>query len=143
MWLPLAALIIAVLVAAVIVARIGGTLSALVSPPQPVLPPDAMLQSQGSDTVGNWWLYQTDVAGCKVAKLYKDSLGDCSYSPMSGCNPDGSGGPQFDVAGGQEIAECAGRQTVGSYSVMWRVNISVSTDPKTQTQTVFRIYRDG
>jgi len=145
MWVPLVALIIAVLFAALVLLRIGGTLSALVARPQPVLPPGAVLQSTGSDSVGDWWIYQTDMPACQVAKFYKDTLGTCVFNPASGCQSDGSTGPQFDVPGGQQIAECSGRQVIGAYSAMWRSYISIVFDPKTpdQSPTLFRIYRDG
>lgn len=142
LWLPLIALIIALLFAAFIAIRISPTLSALVSPPEPVLPPGSVLQSTGSDSVGDWWLYRTSTPGCAAAKFYMDALGACIYDPSSGCSSTGGGG--LAVPGANEIAECSGRQTIGQYGVMWRVYITGSYDPNNPNAAgaIFRIYRD-
>lgn len=143
LWLPLVALIIALIFAAFIALRIMPTLSALVSPPDPVLPPGSVLQSKGSDSIGDWWLYQSTTLGCTTAKFYEDTLGACIYNPSSGCSPDGSGA--LAVPGVNEVAECSGHQTIGQYGLMWRVYISANYDPNSAnaTGTIFRIYRDG
>jgi hypothetical protein len=143
LWLPLLALIVALLFAAFIALRISPTLSALVSPPEPVLPPGSVLQSKGSDSIGDWWLYQTTTPGCTTAKFYKDALGACIYNPSSGCSSDGGGA--LAVPGANEVAECSGHQSIGQYGLMWRVYITANYDPNSTsgTGTIFRIYRDG
>ena len=142
-WLPLIALIIALLFAAFIAIRISPTLSALVSPPEPVLPPGSVLQSKGSDSIGDWWFYQTSTSGCATAKFYKDALGACIYNPSSGCSSDGGGA--LAVPGANEVAECSGHQSIGQYGLMWRVYITANYDPNQASATgaIFRIYRDG
>ena len=143
LWLPLIALMVALAIGVFIAVRILPTLSALVSPPDPVLPPGSVLQSKGSDSLGNWWLYQTTTPGCTTAKFYKDALGACLYNPSSGCTPDGGGA--LAVPGVNEVAECSGHQSIGQYGLMWRVYISANYDPNNASATgaIFRIYRDG
>ena len=140
LWLPLAALIIALIFAAYIAVKISPTLALLISPPQPVLPEDAVLQSQGSDSIGDWWLYQSATNGCLVAKVYQDALGTCIYNPSSGCGSSGA----LAIPGANQIAECSGSKTTGSYHVTWRVYLTAEYDIKNGNQplTVFRIYRD-
>ena len=141
LWLPLVALIVAFVFAAYIAVTISGTLASLISPPQPVLPQDAVLQSQGSDSVGDWWVYRSATNGCAVAKIYKDALGNCIYNPSSGCGTDSGA---MAVPGANSVAECSGGKTTGSYHVMWRVYVSAEyniNDP-THPLTTFRIYRD-
>ena len=143
LWLPLLALILALLFAAFIAIRISPTLSALVSPPEPVLPPGSVLQSQGSDSIGDWWLYQTSTPGCETAKFYMTALGACIYDPSSGCSSTGGGGG-LAVPGANEVAECSGHQSIGQYGVMWRVYITASYAPNNTSAAgaIFRIYRD-
>jgi hypothetical protein len=140
LWLPLAALIIAFIFAAYIAVTISGTLASLISPPQPVLPQDAILQSQGSDSIGDWWVYKSATNGCAVAKIYKDALGECIYSPSSGCGSDGA----LAIPGANSVAECSGGKTTGAYHVMWRVYVAADFDLNDPTHpvTIFRIYRD-
>ena len=143
-WIVLAAVVIALGVSIFVVTQIGGTLSAMVSPPQPVLPPQAVLQSQGTDHVGDYWIYATKTSGCLTAKFYQDLYGHCSFSPASGCRPDGSQQNTYAIPGAMTIAQCNASQSIGQYHVNWQINVSVNNDSQTleSTGTFFRISRD-
>lgn len=137
LWLPLLAMLIALLFAAFIATRICPTLSALVSPPEPVLPAGAVLQSHESKGTEDSWLYKTTLRGCEVAKFYETAFGACIYDPSSGCT-DGSSGTADNVA--SQIAECSGRQAISQYHIAWRVY--VSSTGEAGGGTTFRVYRE-
>lgn len=144
LWLPLAALVIALLFALFIASRIGPTLSALVAPPEPVLPPESVLQSHTSNGTEDQWLYNTKTDGCRVAHLYAAAFGACIYDPSSGCsNNDSTPGTNgLGLPGvGNEIAECSGTQTIANYHLAWRVYIGTSGGAN--SQTYFRVYREA
>jgi len=143
-WIVLAAVVIALGVSVFIVTQIGSSLSALVSPPEPVLPPQAVLQSQGSDHVGDYWVYETARTGCLTAKFYQDLYGHCTFSPASGCQPDGSSRNGYIIPGPMTIAQCNASQVIGQYHINWQINISIMNDNKSlqSAGTTFRISRD-
>jgi hypothetical protein len=135
LWLPLVVSIMAVAVAVLIAVRICPTLSALVTPPDPVLPADAVLQSRESKGTEDSWLYTTRVNGCEVARFYEKSFGACVYDPNSGC---ASGQPNRIPGASAPIAQCGGLQSIAQYRIKWSAVISADSSDK----TVFRVYRE-
>ncbi len=135
LWLPLLASVIALGVAVLVAVRICPTLSALVSPPDPVLPADAVLQSRESKGTEDSWLYSTHVNSCEVARFYEKAFGACVYDPSSGCE---SGKPIRIPGQSNHIAQCGGSQSIAQYHIQWNVVISVESND----QTLFRVYRE-
>ncbi len=136
-WLPLAAMLIALLFAAFIATRICPTLSALVSPPEPVLPPGAVLQSHESKGTEDSWLYKTTLGGCEVAQFYEKAFGVCIYDPSAGC---GSAKNAMPGVVPNQIAECSGNQAIAQYHIAWRAYITSQNDAS--GETIFRVYRE-
>ncbi len=143
LWIPLAALLIALAFAAFVAFRIIPSLSALVSPPDPVLPSDAVLQSHESNGTEDQWLYSSKMAGCAIAHIYAKTWGKCIYAPSSGCTGNDatpSGPSRSPAGGGSQVGECSGSQTVANLNIQWRVYISEMSS--TDQPTIFRIYRE-
>ncbi len=138
LWLPLAALLIALAFAVFIAVRIGPTLSALISPPDPVLPTDSVLQSHDSKSTEDNWFYKTKTSGCDVAFLYQKAFGQCIFDPASGCSGPTNEQPVPGLP--YQIAECSGRQSIAQYGIAWRVFITANGDA--DGQTLFRVYRE-
>jgi hypothetical protein len=135
LWLPLLASIIALGFAAFIAIRICPTLSGLVAPPDPVLPPGAVLQSRESKGTEDQWVYTTTMKACEVARFYEKAWGKCVYDPGSGCN---GKAPSIN-APSLAIARCEGNQSISQFNVYWWTTIAGNTDA--QGSTIFRIYR--
>ncbi len=136
LWLPLLAGVIALGFAVFIAIRICPTLSAIVAPPDPVLPPDSVLQSRESKGTEDNWLYYTTTPACKVAEFYAKAWGgQCVYDPGSGCT---NTAPRLS---GQSttIARCEGRQKISQFDIYWWTTISAGIDEK--NTTAFKVYR--
>jgi hypothetical protein len=142
LWMPLLGLVIAFLFALFVGARICPTLSAVVQPPDPPLPPgDSRLLLHESKGAGSdEWLYATTVSGCVVAKYYETRLGECTYDPDASCSA-GSSGQQPIPGSSSYVAQCHGKQAVGAYQVLWTVYISTNYPEKETTH--FRVFREA
>lgn len=141
LWLPLAAALIALVFAALIIIKVGPSLSAMISPPEPVLPANSVLESHELNGTEDQWLYHTTTNGCNVAHVYARAFGACIYDPSSGCTskdmPEGT--PAVVPAMSSEVAECSGFQNIATYRIAWRVYIGSGT---TGRPVIFRIYRE-
>jgi len=141
-WMPLVGLLAAFLVALLVGASICPTLSALVIPPAPKLPPGTVNEiSHESKAAGeDEWLYSTNQDGCAVALYYTNWLVNCDYSPAVACK----NGKTDAVIGNStkrfHVATCIGKQTVGNYSLNWTVYIDSGVP--TGDVTVFRLIRE-
>lgn len=135
-WLPLFAAIIAVAFAVFIATRVFPTLSALISPPEPVLPAGAVLKSQESKGNEVQYLYESALPGCQVAKFFEQAYGACDYDPSSGCNGDTPPRLPNMVS---SVARCGGKQSIAQFNVQWYVVIAASADGRS---SVFRVYRE-
>ena len=142
LWMPLLGLVIAFLFALFVGARICPTLSAVVQPPDPPLPPgDSRLVLHESKGAGSdEWLYATTVSGCVVAKYYETHLGECTFDPDASCSV-GTSQRQPVPGSSSHVAQCYGKQSVGAYQVLWTVYISTNYPEKETTH--FRVFREA
>lgn len=142
MWMPLVGLLAAFVVALLVGASICPTLSALVLPPGPKLPPGTVNEvlheskAAGEDE----WLYSTNQDGCAVALYYTNWLVNCDYSPTVACK----NGKTDNIIGNPKrsfhVATCMGKQVVGNYSLNWTVYID--SGMTSGDVTVFRLIRE-
>jgi hypothetical protein len=136
LFLPILVGLIAIGFAVFIAIRICPTLSALVAPPDPVLPPGTVLQSRETKGTQDEWLYTSTTPACQVAEFYeKNWNGQCVYDPGSGC----SGTTPRLTEQAVTIARCEGRQSISQFNIYWWTTISASNDEK--FTTTFRIFR--
>jgi hypothetical protein len=140
LWLPLVAGVIALAFAVFVAARIGPTLSALVTPPDPVLPANSVLKLKESVGTRDEWVYEAPLSACEVVKIYETAFkpfegGGCVFSPTAGCRSGGMGGGGPRSA----VARCGGKQTISNFNIQWSVVIAVGD---TSQKTSFRIYRE-
>jgi hypothetical protein len=137
LWLPLLISLLAIGIAAFVATRICPTLSAIVSPPDPILPAGAVLESRESKGTEDQWLYTTKVDACEVAKLYQDAWGACVFDPSAGCN---GTAPRLPIDQPFTIARCAGKQQIAQFNIQWSGVITRNGDG--QGTTYFRVYRE-
>src|SRR5882724_11233073 len=141
MWMPLVGLLAAFLAALFVGASICPTLSALVLPPGPKLPPGTVTETlHESKAAGeDEWLYSTSLDGCAVAQFYINWLGDCNFSPVVSCKNGTTSGVIQEPGKSYHVATCMGKQVVGNYSLAWSVYID--SGYSTGDTTVFRLIR--
>ncbi len=141
--MPLLGLLVVFGFALFVGVRICPTLSGVVLPPDPPLPPGPVtLRTHESKAVGeDEWLYATTLSGCDVARYYEQRLGDCTYDPDAACRLPGVDRPPLSPGEGTNVAQCYGKQAVGAYQVQWTVYIS-NNNPGRES-TVFRVYREA
>ncbi len=141
LWIPLLCLAVALTLAVLVAVRILPTLTGLILPPDPPLPPVAATavvhESKG---VGlDEWVYATDATGCEVARFYQNQVGGCSYDPDSGCQAPSRNLPG-SIVSSQHIVKCQGSQSSGQYRVSWIVYVSSGYTEGGQTR--FRVIRE-
>jgi hypothetical protein len=141
-WMPLIGLMAAFVVAILVGATVCPTLSAIILPPGPKLPPGNVAElSHESLTKGDdEWLYGTDQDGCAVAMFYKDWLKDCSFAPNVSCKSGSTESIIGEQGNSYQVATCRGRQSVGTGTFAWTVY--VSSGYSTGNKTLFRLVRE-
>ncbi len=141
-WMPLAGLLAAFLVALLVGASICPTLSALVIPPGPKLPSGTITEKlHESKAAGeDEWLYSTNLEGCTVAQFYVDWLKDCTFAPNISCKNGATKSVIGEAGQSYHVATCTGKQSVGNYSLAWTVYID--SGYSTGDKTVFRLIRE-
>ncbi len=118
------------------------TLSALVFPPEPPLPPGDVTTTESKNTGfgRDEWVYATNIPACSVYKYYLDRIGGCNYDPDARC-----GSPTFGIkprdGASYLVGVCQGAQTVGlGYKITWTIRIGGGyAAPNT---TIFRVTRE-
>jgi hypothetical protein len=139
-WVPLAGLLVAFVFAIVVGVQICPTLSAIVLPPDPPMPPGgaSLLKHEAKGTGLDEWNYGTNATGCEVARYYETRLGACTYDPDAGCG--GQPRPIPNTGTAQHIAQCYGNQSVGAHVLSWTVYISTGFADANRTH--FRVIRE-
>ncbi len=155
-WVALAAMVLAVIVAGVIISSIAEPLLNLISPEAPdiPLPPGAHLEKTDEESkyATTEWLYGSKLPGCEVAAFFDEHDGvECIYTPLA-CpvGPEATAAAQLAptstpenddgrvTARFSQVAVCSKyvREVASSYT--WRVDIfdGYSGDYRTK----FRIY---
>jgi hypothetical protein len=140
-WVPLAGLFAAFVFAIVVGVQICPTLSAIVLPPDPPMPPGggSLLLHEAKGTGLDEWNYGTNAPGCEVARYYETRLGACTYDPDAGCGGQ-SRPPAPSTGSAQHIAQCYGNQSVGAHVLSWTVYISTGFADGNRTH--FRVIRE-
>lgn len=141
-WMPLIGLMAAFAVALLVGATVCPTLTAILLPPGPRLPPGNVTErSHESLTKGDdEWLYGTNLDGCAVAAFYQDWLKDCSYTPNVSCRNGATQSIIGEPGNSYQVATCRGKQSVGTGSFAWTVY--VSSGYSTEDKTLFRLVRE-
>lgn len=154
-WVALAAMVLAVIVAGMIISSIAEPLLNLISPEEPDIPLPPGTHLEKKDDEGNYatteWLYGSKLSGCEVAAFFDEHDGvECIYTPLA-C-PVGAEAtataqvaptatPDDDdrvTARFSQVAVCSKyvREVASSYT--WRVDIFDGYSGDYQTK--FRIY---
>jgi hypothetical protein len=141
-WMPLIGLMAAFVMAILVGATVCPTLSGIILPPDPRLPPGNIVErSHESLTKGDdEWLYGTNLDGCAVAKFYEQWLQDCSYAPNLTCNGSSTQSVIGEPENSYQVATCRGKQSVGTGSFAWTAYIS--SGYSTGDRTIFRLVRE-
>ncbi|MBI5928836.1 MAG: hypothetical protein HY862_05970 [Chloroflexi bacterium] len=153
MWVALAAMALAVVLAGIIISLIAKPLLNLVSPEKPDIPVPSGAHLDEKDEDPNYadtqWLYSSKQTGCEVALFFdKEDDVECTYSPYAcaadatttatpGIEPtptaEGTIGASFS-----RVATCTKRVKQVASSYTWRVEIFDGYSGEYQTK--FRIY---
>jgi hypothetical protein len=149
-WVALAAMVLAIIVAGIIISSIAEPLLNLVAPNEPEIPLpagahlDEELDDPGYGT--KQWLYSSHQTGCQVALFFDDIEGvECIYSPNSctelfvtpGTEPNDEPN-EFAQDGFSQTATCTKRVKEVASSYSWRVEIFSGYEGEYQTK--FRVY---
>ncbi len=120
-WVILAGMAVALILAVIILLRIGGPLYDLVFPTS-LLKPDGVEEVEHNDPEKGTenWLFSTDKSADEVIRFYEDEGGTCTYKP--------------EVEAGRVDAYCTGKTS--DYG--WEVFISSTS---ADAQTMFRIFK--
>lgn len=139
-WVALAGMVLAIIVAIIIMVNVLEPLVNLIFPqdPEPPVPANAELISEDADssTSSGEWLYGTDTDACQIAEFYIEEGSNCRFEPLA-CEENEDGelvrAPQVN-----KVATCVGTEAsiVSSYS--WEVIIS--GDDIREYETVFRLF---
>jgi len=88
LWIPLAGLLVAMIVAVIVGVRVFPVLAALLFPPEPPLPPVdvRLIGTPENKGVGrDEWLFGTNGNACELMRYYQDRLGGCEEDPSISC----------------------------------------------------------
>lgn len=120
-WVIVAGMAVALILAVIILLRIGGPLYNLVFPTS-LLKPDGVEEVEHNDPEKGTenWLFRTDQSAQDVVRFYEDEGGTCTYKP--------------EMESGRVDAYCTGETS--DYG--WEVFISSTS---ADAQTVFRIFK--
>jgi hypothetical protein len=139
LWVALAGMVVALVLAVIIMANVLRPLTNLVFPadPEPPLPDGAveLQHSEESSTSDGEWFYGIDMDACQLVEYYIENDTKCRVTPFA-CK-EGVNGAQLDTTGTASVAVCRGthEEVVGSYS--WEVYVNASTG---DYPTTFRMF---
>lgn len=150
-WVALAAMVLALVLAVVIIASIAEPLINLISPEEPDIPvpPGARLDEkvEESNYASTQWLYSSKQTGCEVALFFDDHEGvSCMYSPV-GCDVMATATPKLEptptgevpyTAEFYQVAVCTKQVKEVASSYSWRVEIFDGYGGEYHTK--FRVY---
>ena len=141
LWVPLAGLLIALVLAVYVAVKVAPTLVGMVLPPEPPMPADQVtLVSQKNVQPGaDEWLYTSNLTGCQLARYVDERVGGCFFFGDSGCDPNRQSAINPGVA--YRVATCTPVQKVGEYSVRWTITISAGNQPP-DPPTAVSVWRD-
>jgi hypothetical protein len=148
-WVALAAMVLAIIVAGIIISSIAEPLLNLVSPNDPDIPiPSGAHLDEELDDPGygtKQWLYSSQQTGCQVALFFDEIEGvECIYSPGACAELYITPAPgQDDPSDGAEntfsqTGTCTKRVKEVASSYSWRVEIFDGYEGEYQTK--FRVY---
>ncbi len=134
LWLIVPVGIAALVIAALILARIAGPLYGLLFPLDVPLPADAReVEHVEPDHGAAYSIYRTSLSGEEVAAFYEAEGSTCQYvGPV--------GEERQWRHGVQTIAQCRGSSTSDGQRVSWEVYIADGY-PEDEGPTRFRVYR--
>ena len=131
LWFALVIMVLALIVGALILARVAEPLYRMLFPPGVPVPGDVEeIEHAEPETDAEYWIYRTTLTGRDVAAFYEDEGGSCFYRSA----PQATYGdfPETSYA----VAHCAGKKDDFS----WEVYISEGYSER-EGPTIFRIYR--
>jgi hypothetical protein len=132
MWLALVLMAIALVLALVILARIGGPLSGLLFPSGVPIPDGAdEIDHVKPEKGAEYWIYGTDDSGRDVAAFYEDEGGICRYTATGLSEP----APE----GSHSVARCLAKSDGAESS--WEVFIAEGYSEEDGGPTIFRVYK--
>lgn len=137
LWLALAGMVIGLLLATVILARVAGPLYGLLFPVEVPVPDGVeQIDHQDPDQGAEYWIYRTTRPGREIAAFYEDEGGECWYTARDEALDPVAPGMSYSVA------HCLGTKISGGLGVGWEVYIHEGYSPQ-QGPTIFRLYRYG
>jgi hypothetical protein len=137
--LAVAALILAVFVGT----QVLGVLFAIVFPPIPPVPDDAIQVSYASTGIDvDEWVYTSDSNVCEIVEFYQARSDVCRLLPFSCVDrPGGSDAPLAGgSAAGQHIGRCLGTTSFSLFAMRWQVIIGTGRAPGASAE--FRLVRE-
>jgi len=136
MGLALAAMAVVLVLAALILSRVGGPLYGLLFPAGVPVPDGAQeIEHVKPDRGAEYWVYRTGQTGREVAAFYESEGGTCRYSAQHPPSSD----PDSRTAGASySVATCRGRSESAGDGVSWEVSIAEGYT-EDEGPTVFRV----
>ncbi len=140
LWVALAGMVVALILAIVIMANVLRPLVNLIFPttPEPPLPDNITLleTNENPRTSTGEWLYATEMDGCDLMNFYLKEGGTCNLSPFT-CLGERDANGRFPRDKGESIGVCRGesKDIMNSYS--WEVLIGSGY---ADHYTKFRVY---
>lgn len=132
LWLALLAGACAVIFAVTVGAQTVGLLAAIVSPPEPPVPGEAVLVTYASEAHGfDRWEFQVSTGPCDVIAFYVAQGGQCAVR-HGWCDGDDPGLLEIGVA------RCIGDVSFSSFALRWRADVAVGSDRDTTRLTLER-----
>jgi hypothetical protein len=132
-WLVIAVSVIALILAVIILLRIGGPLYSLVFLDVPVPDGAHEIDHVKPEHGSEYWIYRTDQSGTDVAKFYEDEGGSCRYTTSPDPVPEGTS---------YSVAQCTGTTEYAGVGFSWEVYIAAGYSDN-EGPTIFRIYKYG
>lgn len=137
LWAAIPFMLAVLVIAALILAQIGGPLYGLLFPGALPIPDGSeQVEHAKPDRGPEYWIYRTTKTGLEVARYYEEQGGTCSFTAQFGAEN------QPAPSGEHSVARCLGQSDnpAGGYS--WEVYIADGyTGPEGPTR--FRIYKYG
>ena len=121
-WLVLAIGVGAVVVAAILIARVASPLAGLISPADPpFFQPATLVEHRNPEYGVDEWLYATDLSGCDVYAWYEAQADSCRPAPINRCQEAQSSPLQ---SGTYSVGYCQGHVSFGEFTSDWEIYIS-------------------
>jgi hypothetical protein len=137
LWVAIATLILALLIAGIIINQIATPLGDLIfgqDPDIPIPKGAKLIEEREGGSAAKEWLYHIDKNGCEVAQFYQDQEGvECNFTGFSCTEIPDSGSQAY------QIGACTFTETNSISGYSWHVDITQNQEDS-RIWTSFRVY---